>query len=561
MKNAILLVVLLPALLVCTSAFAEKGTWDFKSGGGMAFGSSGFMAASALDDQTLITIGIHQSSEFGIVYGWKSTNGGLSFDEILSATVSAEGCDMLDLFSFPTDGSFGDVSNGVAVGTGIPDSCKEEFDFPACLFACMFQMSAKVWVTHDGGDTWETMMIPDSLLQALTTVEMLDGDLGFAGGSPGLLYKTVNGGDDWTAITIDVPGWADASVNDINFIDETVGYMSTGYTPEEEAVKGDSYKQTYHKAMYMKNPYYRLAWLMNHTETKGDRPANSDGGIWKTVDGGDTWERLYQDYTQAVLRISCFDENHCVAVTDKVVNADGALNSVLYTVDGGENWEAATLPAALESSAGRYILSDIHMIGKKLVYAAGAGTSGFTYFSAMLYSEDGGKTWFEDNYDRSGGGFFGMGWLNGNKGFSVGMAMTCAAYSAENFAPIADAGIDLEKFVYDDVALNGSESYDNNGDPLAYNWVKSAGPDFDTANFDTTAEKPVFTPTEQGDYIFDLTVSDGQLTSAPDSVLVTVTEQDPNVDDDDDADDDDDDSGGGGSGGDDDDDETGACCG
>jgi hypothetical protein len=92
-----------------------------------------------------------------------------------------------------------------------------------------------------------------------------------------------------------------------------------------------------------------------------------------------------------------------------------------------------------------------------------------------------------------------------------------------NAAPTAKAGADQSVYQNTTVDLDGSESTDPDGDPITYRWTAKTYPGFFAPTLsDNVSEKPRFWATEAGDYVFDLTVSDGLLESAADSVTVSV---------------------------------------
>jgi hypothetical protein len=92
-----------------------------------------------------------------------------------------------------------------------------------------------------------------------------------------------------------------------------------------------------------------------------------------------------------------------------------------------------------------------------------------------------------------------------------------------NAAPTAKAGADQSVYQNTTVDLDGSESTDPDGDPITYRWtIKSHTSLFPPALNDSASDKPRFWATEAGDYVFELTVSDGVLNSAADSVTVSV---------------------------------------
>ncbi|NPA36739.1 MAG: T9SS type A sorting domain-containing protein [Chlorobi bacterium] len=90
-----------------------------------------------------------------------------------------------------------------------------------------------------------------------------------------------------------------------------------------------------------------------------------------------------------------------------------------------------------------------------------------------------------------------------------------------NIAPTADAGEDKSYIEGSSVSLDGSNSYDPDGDPLAYNWSSLDG----IVLFNSTGEKPSFIlpqVTQNTEYRFKLVVNDGSLASAPDTVVITA---------------------------------------
>jgi len=82
--------------------------------------------------------------------------------------------------------------------------------------------------------------------------------------------------------------------------------------------------------------------------------------------------------------------------------------------------------------------------------------------------------------------------------------------------------------------LDGTASFDPDGDPLTYSWELSGAPSGSstgTADIDTpTAASPTFHPDLPGDYTFTLTVNDGGADSMPVSVTVTVGDRGYNND-------------------------------
>ena len=78
----------------------------------------------------------------------------------------------------------------------------------------------------------------------------------------------------------------------------------------------------------------------------------------------------------------------------------------------------------------------------------------------------------------------------------------------ENEGPVADAGVDQEVFVGEEVVLDGSGSRDADGDTLHFQWRTVVVPEAVELS-DPKAASPTFTPSVPGRYEFALVVSDG----------------------------------------------------
>lgn len=89
-----------------------------------------------------------------------------------------------------------------------------------------------------------------------------------------------------------------------------------------------------------------------------------------------------------------------------------------------------------------------------------------------------------------------------------------------NRPPIANAGPDQIVEINSLVTLDGSASYDPDGDPLSFRWTQIAGSPVTLSNPMTM--RPTFIPKAVGTYTFQLVVNDGRKNSAPDWVNILV---------------------------------------
>ncbi len=117
---------------------------------------------------------------------------------------------------------------------------------------------------------------------------------------------------------------------------------------------------------------------------------------------------------------------------------------------------------------------------------------------------------------------------------SVADTVTITAEGA-NAAPVADAGPDQAGHVGEVIYLDGTGSYDPDGDYLEYSWNFLSKPAGSSAELDDpAAATPSFAVDVEGTYEVQLIVYDGEDYSAPDTVflrnwLIEVVDSDGNV--------------------------------
>ena len=93
-----------------------------------------------------------------------------------------------------------------------------------------------------------------------------------------------------------------------------------------------------------------------------------------------------------------------------------------------------------------------------------------------------------------------------------------------NTAPVANAGPDQTVQTGIVVTLDGSMSKDADGSPLTFLWALTTKPVGSTATLSNpTAMRPTFTPDLSGEYIAQLIVNDGTVSSTPDTVMIKTS--------------------------------------
>lgn len=92
-----------------------------------------------------------------------------------------------------------------------------------------------------------------------------------------------------------------------------------------------------------------------------------------------------------------------------------------------------------------------------------------------------------------------------------------------NHAPSADAGQAQSVYTTATVTLDGSRSTDPDGNPLSFRWEMVSVPAGSAAALsDAAAVRPTFVADVAGDYVFSLSVFDGELASTAHNVSITA---------------------------------------
>jgi len=114
---------------------------------------------------------------------------------------------------------------------------------------------------------------------------------------------------------------------------------------------------------------------------------------------------------------------------------------------------------------------------------------------------------------------------------SVDSAPASVTLTTANAPPIANAGPDQSVPLGSSATLDGSASRDPEGAALTYSWSLTGRPAGSAASLsDGNTVNPSFTLDRPGNYIAQLIVGDGQLSSAPDTVTLSTTNSRPVAD-------------------------------
>jgi photosystem II stability/assembly factor-like uncharacterized protein len=214
------------------------------------------------------------------------------------------------------------------------------------------------------GQNWNRVLNGENLF----CIKWLNNNIGFVGGSNGLILKTTNGGIDWEAQNT---GILSSAVNcdfiSISIVNDNIMYASTDG--------------------------------MNTTGYQ----------LYKSTDGGATWSRVANPtYYGAFRAIHFFDVNNGIAV-----GSNGSQAAIFKTTDGGVTWSTKL------TDSGHLMFTSVCFPSASVGYAVGDRVETSTNPGMIYKTTDGGNTWTK-NYTPAIENYSQVMFLNENTGFVVG---------------------------------------------------------------------------------------------------------------------------------------------
>jgi len=548
MKRFLLILFLSALTWSATAALAEYGEWEDLYGlEPPGYSNASFLNVSVADYDHLYTVGIHQPAYNRIVYGWSSNTGGTSWNEAVVMSYDGSICDMMKMYTIIIAVESAGPDIGLFGGFGVKEDCYENLPEPWCMFVCMLTLSPVIYFTEDGGATVKQAKVPFGFGKAVTAMDRAGEHVLMAVGGDDLILRSTDGGRSWENIP-NLPA-RQISYSDADFIDENIGFVTTGMSEEEpERSKDQSdeewarriYRHRINEYRWLKDPVYRLAKQQEYAEHGA--PKGMNGQIFKTVDAGQTWEEVLFSYNESFGQIEMIDEQEGYVWSSPLEGISPSFR-IYHTTDGGENWEEITdlLPLADLGGMAFGLMSFSFNPSGTTGFIGGAGQQIINYKSVLFYTVDRGETWHLDtNLLPWGHPLVAFDWVDDKVAYQAGADLSTYRYTQTNLPPIADAGEDQQTEAGLTVTLDGSGSYDPDGDAITYAWAQLDGPTVELTGADQVA--PTFAAGAAGDYTFQLVVDDGQETGH-DEVLIVVAEvadDDTSPDDDDDDNDNDD---------------------
>ncbi|MAW95006.1 MULTISPECIES: YCF48-related protein [unclassified Leeuwenhoekiella] len=223
--------------------------------------------------------------------------------------------------------------------------------------------------TSDGGATWNNIFFQSGRIfnTSMYGIYFQDQNIGYATGARGRIIKTTDGGETWEnyALTYNTFG-------NLKIFDNGVGFTRSGNDYYKTTDYGDNWTfvssadhYTYCNGFYFVNE--------NIGYSIGGGTNSISGDVFKTLDGGNTWNQLNIYVDEGLSSVFFINED--------IGFISGGFNQrkVMKTIDGGINW----------TQVSNQEFGKIQFVSELVGYGNRIGN----YYGAMYKTIDGGNTW------------------------------------------------------------------------------------------------------------------------------------------------------------------------
>ncbi len=196
-----------------------------------------------------------------------------------------------------------------------------------------------VYVTTDGGENWDKMNFPFSTSVRMNGIFFVSPETGWVYGNNGKIYKTMDGGANWTVQTSGTSRTLSKGV----FLDENEGWIVGGWSDGTQ-------------------------FLVLHTSN-----------------GGTSW----QNQSFGTTAFACNTVSFTDPMNGWIGGTDNMLNPFIHvTSDGGANWTLQTIPVSAQGTQISSIKFINDLKGWATVTSLYENPAG-----PVMYTEDGGLNW------------------------------------------------------------------------------------------------------------------------------------------------------------------------
>lgn len=221
--------------------------------------------------------------------------------------------------------------------------------------------NSAIYKTSNGGVSWDSVVTNIAAAQSLKDIFFLNANTGWTcqnlSTNAGSVWKTVDGGANWTQYTLTGQTGTAIRVYGISFVDTELGW-AINYTPRP-------YKTTDGGATWTRDSiidaFGGFMYDIQMLNASTGYICGSSGRIYKTTNGGALWDTLSKPVNNTWNALHFRDVNN-----GTVVGSNGAI---IKTTNGGVSWTLA--------NNGGSTLNAVYMLSNDSGYCA--GSSGYTH--------------------------------------------------------------------------------------------------------------------------------------------------------------------------------------
>lgn len=392
---------------------------------------------------------------------YRTTNGGLTFQKVYSATNAFPGTNLVAHFRSI---NFASTSRGWAgnLGPGSYDNSVSDTNM--------------LYETFDGGDSWTPVAdINNSGMEGFCAIHAMDPQHIYgAGRVRGKAYfaKSENGGASWSATNL-TAGGVMGGLMDVYFKDTTNGFVV--------GMDTNAYTTTCAAPQY-------------------------HGAIARTTNGGLSWHVVANTTVNCSYFWKMSWPSTTVGYASLQQNASESTIIFYKTTDGGATWTSNGIPhtAIGVSSGTSWFLQGIGFASEDEGWMGGSTSTGLTFNQCFIRTTDGGLTWAPAGYDNTRG-MNRIRFLNPNLGFASGRRVHVYRIPLLITAPPTNQSSTIGSSVAFNVTAQGTA-------PLVFQW-RFNGTNLAGATTNSYAIASV-EATNAGDYQVVVSDFSGSVTSA-----------------------------------------------
>lgn len=337
---------------------------------------------------------------------FKTTDGGNSWSQKISSNNSPS--DYFTMYFYNTQIGYAVQGHGHVMKTVNAGETWIEVSTPSeDIFAIQFLSEnigyavgnlGVVYKTIDGGITWQTRLFQNGYVYgtAMFGLHFFNEEKGFIVGSAGRILRTDNGGFIWTQYA---PFYA--NVNSLEITENNI-FAKVGLDIFKTADYGENWSKLSRPDDLLPTsvqPYSRnVKFITDNIGYIIGGKDNSDSNLYKTTDGGISWNKKKNFSASGLSAFDFLNENFGI-----ICGGQGTMTYGLYkTTDGGNTWIDLN---------NQYRFRSIKIFSEQIIYAAN--------YNHLYKSSNGGLSWnllFTYDNQEIADYFF----LDENNGFLIG---------------------------------------------------------------------------------------------------------------------------------------------